>query len=615
MSNPILPPYVAPYKPLPQVTPFTYRDGTTMLKKLDGMGRYINRVLIPFVNDNYTALGDQFEEQVNILIEEVNNAISEIAGVEVQDPVVADIFNDTASQTRGVTDVLYAAKSVVDDLVTLTSTGRLSTTALNAAYAAKTDVDNLLALTSIGRLSQASLNATFAAKRWFDVKSYGAVGDAVTDDTAAVQAAIAAAQPVRGTVYFPAGIYIVNATLTIYSNVWWVGEGPGASEIRLKNGANVDLVKTTQYDTYAGGSTQNGPDRWGIDRLRLNGNGANQTATSWTLKSYARCFTISNSEIINGRDGNFHSEWGTGGTEMESKIINVNVNGAINGPGIDWQGPHDSSFANVYVFKNGEASQAWDGIKTSGNAGGEIFVNTHVWGAHLNGFNIRKMATVTGCVAEGAKNYNVIIAYQRTMFDGHVYGRSDGSSGTEVGIAIGDATSGPITGYHVNAMLFNFNNAASIPVQFISDSGGTVLATVSRGSATVTIQGTVNPRTHLMISTVDADAGLAYMTATTMDHPSAPLTTKVSGANRFRINGAVAQFANGIGLRGYSDDLTTEKWRIDSAIGFMRPGVYTTATLPSAATVGAGAMVYNTTDSSICVSTGSAWLRADGTAV
>lgn len=54
-------------------------------------------------------------------------------------------------------------------------------------------------------------------KRWVSVKEYGAIGNGVADDTAAIQAAIAAAP--LGTVFFPAGVYLISASLT------FAGEG------------------------------------------------------------------------------------------------------------------------------------------------------------------------------------------------------------------------------------------------------------------------------------------------------------------------------------------------------------------------------------------------------
>lgn len=55
----------------------------------------------------------------------------------------------------------------------------------------------------------------FAGKPWFDVTAFGAAGDGVTDDTAAIQAAInAAAAAGGGTVFVPAGTYLVSAGLS-----------------------------------------------------------------------------------------------------------------------------------------------------------------------------------------------------------------------------------------------------------------------------------------------------------------------------------------------------------------------------------------------------------------
>jgi hypothetical protein len=73
---------------------------------------------------------------------------------------------------------------------------------------------------------------------YFTPQQFGAVGDGVHDDTAAVQAAIAAAGTANvvgrgGVVYYPPGTYNCSAALTYWPCTMWVGAGAAASIIKL----------------------------------------------------------------------------------------------------------------------------------------------------------------------------------------------------------------------------------------------------------------------------------------------------------------------------------------------------------------------------------------------
>ncbi|MEZ5660319.1 MAG: glycosyl hydrolase family 28-related protein [Burkholderiaceae bacterium] len=67
-----------------------------------------------------------------------------------------------------------------------------------------------------------------------NVRHYGARGDGTTDDSAAIQSAIAAA-PVGGTLYFPRGNYRVSDTFVIQKRINVRGDGYGSQIFQTAN--------------------------------------------------------------------------------------------------------------------------------------------------------------------------------------------------------------------------------------------------------------------------------------------------------------------------------------------------------------------------------------------
>lgn len=79
----------------------------------------------------------------------------------------------------------------------------------------------------------------------FNVLDYGAVGDGIADDTAAIQLAIDAASAQGGSVYIPTGQYKITATLKVTSdNVVIFGEG-ASSQLRSTLAINILAVSNT----------------------------------------------------------------------------------------------------------------------------------------------------------------------------------------------------------------------------------------------------------------------------------------------------------------------------------------------------------------------------------
>ncbi|WP_354637112.1 glycosyl hydrolase family 28-related protein [Kitasatospora camelliae] len=138
-------------------------------------------------------------------------------------------------------------------------------------------VAGLAGLAAVGGAAEpATAAVATGGSDWFDVRSYGAIGDGTTDDTAAIQAALDAAKAAGGgTVYFPTGSYPVTPAgatpaLTVGGNgIRLVGAGSKAAMlVKRTDGILLRMSGARRADT-------TGADHrryCAIENLGLNGN-------------------------------------------------------------------------------------------------------------------------------------------------------------------------------------------------------------------------------------------------------------------------------------------------------------------------------------------------------
>ncbi|PAU63475.1 glycosyl hydrolase family 28-related protein [Pseudomonas sp. PICF141] len=108
----------------------------------------------------------------------------------------------------------------------------------------------------------------------FNVQNFGAKGDGITDDTAAIQSAIdAAAAAGGGQVYLPTGTYIVSGgeepsdgCLMLKSNVYLYGDGMGATTVKVADGSDTKITGVIR--SAYGEETHD----FGVSNLTIDGN-------------------------------------------------------------------------------------------------------------------------------------------------------------------------------------------------------------------------------------------------------------------------------------------------------------------------------------------------------
>ena len=229
-----------------------------------------------------------------------------------------------------------------------------------------------------------------------NVKDFGAVGDGVTDDTAAIQAAYNyfSDNNLQGTIYAPRGTY-VHTGITTRTGVVLVGEGfyeGFGTTFLLKAGSNTDCF-VTQTSTFT--------QFEGFKNLRIDGNKENQSSGNhdgivaywWDIANILENVAISDCQGAGIRFTNTGTQ--TGNVLLDTCIFNRNEegaivvdgpvdcltmrncavegNGGVGGSNIVLNGLNDTSSVNL-VYSRGE-------LRASSSGGG----SRHVSLANCNG--------------------------------------------------------------------------------------------------------------------------------------------------------------------------------------------------------------------------------------
>lgn len=259
---------------------------------------------------------------------------------------------------------------------------------------------------------------------------FGAVGDGVTDDSVAIQAAIdAAAAAGGGVVYFPQGNYVAQ-NLQLPERVFIQGSGQGVSTVELPANATANLFNAVPDNS---GQFTDG----GFSSISLSGQGpSGQRNTQFDGISFANVpvstnqFQVSRVDIVGFRNGFY----GTNdfGTFMINCYIGNNVNGIV-----DFENPF---IINCRINGNtiGLSGRLADALMV------ENYFSSNLVGAEPQFGHPFRQTTFTGNVFTGNSYIDLVIDDQNTV-TGNVFEGSLTSTPALMGILVrgnGNAISG-----------------------------------------------------------------------------------------------------------------------------------------------------------------------------
>ena len=185
-----------------------------------------------------------------------------------------------------------------------------------------------------------------------------AKGDGITDDTAAIQAAIDATVSSEATIYLPENTFITTG-LTLYTKTKLLGTGIEKTKLKLKDGSGMDasVLKTYNFDTLVGTGSTGGVYGMLLKGFTVDGNRDNNITGGYGIAKYGYRCQLENLLVINCNADGIYSSWGGSvdvqpdGGLVEDYWDTVRVQ-HCGGDGIVMRGPNDSRWNNVMSYMN-----------------------------------------------------------------------------------------------------------------------------------------------------------------------------------------------------------------------------------------------------------------------
>lgn len=231
----------------------------------------------------------------------------------------------------------------------------------------------------------------------FNVLDYGATGDGVTDDTAAIQAAISAA-PAGATVFFPAGVYLVSSPVRLRGGLSYVGEGLATGSgavIRQKDGSNITGAAgrsgVLASDAFLDDASLCG-DPVLVKGLHIDGNAAgNPTSDASGIVLNAFWSRIEDCYFTdNPAHGILLTDYTDDGSYVSNSCSENRVTGnridTCGGDGIRQESGNGSSNLDGFCRDN-LLTQVGNGIKFA-RAAGWVISRNHLYGCRLGGLDL-----------------------------------------------------------------------------------------------------------------------------------------------------------------------------------------------------------------------------------